>query len=62
VIRVLPFQAIYYTPLAILTDPALSTAAYLSMLLVQAFWVAVLFGLSRVLFLRARRTITVNGG
>jgi ABC-2 type transport system permease protein len=61
-INLLPFQAIYNTPLLILTDARLGIADYARMLLIQAAWIGVLFALSRVLFARARRVITVNGG
>jgi len=48
VLQVLPFQAIYNTPLQIITSASLTPTDYLRMLAVQLFWVVVLFGASRL--------------
>jgi ABC-2 type transport system permease protein len=58
----LPFQAIYNIPLRILLEPRLGAPELLSLLGVQAAWIAVLVLLSRLAFMRASRALTVNGG
>ncbi len=58
----LPFQAIYHTPLQILTNLELSRAALLQSVGVQAIWVVVLLVASRLFYNRSLKTVTVNGG
>lgn len=58
----LPFQAIYSTPLQIATNATLATADYLGMIGIQVFW-AILFIIgSRVIYSRVIKVLTVNGG
>ena len=58
----LPFQAIYHTPITILTNRSIVTAEIIQMLLVQLFWVTFFVISSRLFYNRALRTVTVNGG
>lgn len=58
----LPFQAIFNIPLTIFTNPALRLPDYLSMLGIQAFWLAVIFIGSRLLYAQTIKALTVNGG
>ena len=62
VLLFLPFQAIFNIPLTIFTNPALRLPDTLSMLGIQVFWVVVIIGISRLLYARAIRMLTVNGG
>ena len=61
VIECLPFQAIYALPLSIVFADA-PVSAKASTLLLQAFWLCVMVAASRLLFMRASRAVTVNGG
>jgi ABC-2 type transport system permease protein len=58
----LPFQAIYHTPVSILTDPSRSIASDVGMIGIQALWAAALLAASRLFFNRALKAVTVNGG
>ncbi|WP_068777258.1 ABC-2 family transporter protein [Paenibacillus sp. FJAT-26967] len=62
VVQLLPFQAIYNTPLTILITPTLQASDYLTFISVQLFWISVLFILSRFFHHRALKVITINGG
>ncbi|MBZ0309738.1 MAG: ABC-2 family transporter protein, partial [Anaerolineae bacterium] len=62
ILELLPFQAIYHTPLQIATDPNLSTGDYIALVTVQAFWGLVLIGLSRLFYAQASKVLTINGG
>lgn len=62
VLQVLPFQAIYYTPLMMVTRPNQDWAALLTSLGVQAFWVVVLFICTRLFYNRAIQVLRVAGG
>jgi ABC-2 type transport system permease protein len=62
VLQVLPFQAIYYTPLMMVTRPNQDWGALLTSLGVQAFWVVVLFICSRLFYHRAIQVLRVAGG
>lgn len=61
-VHFLPFQAIYNTPLQILTDETLVGSAYLDMLGSQMFWMVVMIILSRYFWKISQKMITVNGG
>jgi ABC-2 type transport system permease protein len=62
ILRVLPFQTIFHTPLQILTNTNLTTSDYLSMISVQVFWLMLLFIGSRLFFRQAIKVLTINGG
>lgn len=62
VVNVLPFQAIYHTPLHILTARDLKLADYLQGLGIQLLWVVILFGAGRLFWNRSMKNLTVNGG
>ena len=58
----LPFQAIYYTPLMMVTRPNQDWGLLLSMLGVQAAWVVVAFVLTRLFYNQAVKVLRVAGG
>jgi ABC-2 type transport system permease protein len=58
----LPFQAIYYTPLMMVTRPNQDWSLLLSMLGVQAAWVIVAFILTRLFYNQAVKVLRVAGG
>jgi ABC-2 type transport system permease protein len=62
VLYVLPFQAIYYTPLMMVTRPNQDWGALASMLSVQAIWIVVLFVLARLFYNHAIKMLRVAGG
>jgi ABC-2 type transport system permease protein len=62
VLEYLPFQAIYHTPLSLITDPTLGAADYARMVGVQALWVVLLVGASRLFYSQAIKAVTINGG
>lgn len=62
VLDVLPFKAIYHTPLTLLVDTSISSANMLYMLTQQFIWLLILFILSRILFKRAFKSVISNGG
>lgn len=62
VLGLLPFQAIYHTPLTMFATPDLALNDYAKLLAVQAFWVVALFTASRLFYHRAVRVLTVSGG
>ncbi len=62
VIDIFPFHAIYNTPITMLTSKNLTIWNYLHLLMIQAFWVIILFILSRLLYSKAIKVVTVNGG
>jgi ABC-2 type transport system permease protein len=62
VLLALPFQAIYNTPLMMVTRPNQDWNVLLSMLAVQAFWVAVTFVLTRLFYNQAVKVLRVAGG
>jgi ABC-2 type transport system permease protein len=62
IVERLPFQTVYHTPLMLLISPQLSTGKVALMLLNQFSWMLVCVGLSRLVYSRAIRKITVNGG
>jgi|GEM_PF-1797783 len=58
----LPFQAMTYTPSAILTGMISEPRAILLHLLLQAGWILVMAGLTRFVWLRGLRRVTIMGG
>jgi ABC-2 type transport system permease protein len=62
VLQWLPFQAIYYTPLMMVTKPGQGWEVYLAMLGVQAAWAAVTYVLSRLFYNQAVKVLRVAGG
>jgi ABC-2 type transport system permease protein len=62
VVMVLPFQAIYNTPLNILIRHNLNNFDRITMLGIQLFWVIILSIITSLFWKRSVRQITVNGG
>lgn len=62
VLHYLPFQAIYNTPINLITDPTLAMPDMIIMLGIQVFWIAVLFLGSRLFYAQAIKAVTINGG
>lgn len=62
VVMMLPFQAIYHTPLRLLIRNDLSMNNRLEMLGLQLFWVVILAVVTDLFWRRSLKQITVNGG
>ncbi|MFZ5988109.1 MAG: ABC transporter permease [Bacillota bacterium] len=62
IVELLPFQAIYNTPLTILLSKDMGVENYIYLIVNQIFWVVVLFTFSRLFYRKAVKVITVNGG
>lgn len=62
VVELLPFHAIYNTPLTILLSKDLGLESYIYFVLNQLFWASVLFMLGRLFYRRSIKVVTVNGG
>lgn len=62
IVMYLPFQAVFHTPLSILTDNDLGIIDYVSMIGIQLFWIATLFVITKLFYRRAIKVVTVNGG
>lgn len=62
ILALLPFQAIYYTPISILTNREITNVAIVKSIAVQIGWIIALGVLSRLFYNRAIKTVTVNGG
>ncbi len=58
----LPFQAIYFTPLMMVTQPDQSAGVFLSMLGVQCFWAVVTYALTRLIYAQAVKVLRIAGG
>ena len=58
----LPFQAIYHTPLMMLTKPDQGWDVFLSMMAVQLAWAVVLFVAARLFYNRAVKVLRIAGG
>ena len=58
----LPFQAVFHTPLMMVTKPDSGLATFLPMLAVQAFWVIALVILSRLFYNQAIKVLRISGG
>lgn len=62
VVEFLPFQAIYHSPLRILTDKTMTGMDYASVLFMQIFWIGVTLLISRLFWNKSVRKMMVNGG
>jgi ABC-2 type transport system permease protein len=62
VLMVLPFQAMFFTPLMMVTKPDQEAGVFLQMLAVQAVWAAVTYVVSRMLYNQAIKVLRVAGG
>jgi len=58
----LPFQAIYHTPLMMITRPNQGLDIFLSMILVQLIWAILLFLLARLFYNQAIKVLRIAGG
>ena len=58
----LPFQAMYFTPLMMVTKPDKNLSVFLAMLGVQGAWAAATFLICRMAYGRAIRVLRVAGG
>jgi ABC-2 type transport system permease protein len=58
----LPFQAIYHTPLMMVTRPDRDGKEFLVMLAVQVFWVVVMFIGTRLFYNQAVKVLRIGGG
>ncbi len=62
IVDLLPFQAIYHTPLHMLTGANLTVGDYARGILLQLFWVFAMLCLSKLFWQRSLRVMTINGG
>lgn len=62
VLKLLPFQAMYYLPLMMLVEPDKAPAEYFSSLGIQIIWVIVFLILARLFYKRAIKVLRVSGG
>jgi ABC-2 type transport system permease protein len=62
ILLVLPFQAIYYTPLMMVTQPDQNIAVFLQMLAMQFLWVLVTLAITRLVYEQAIKVLRVSGG
>jgi len=62
ILLLLPFQAIYYTPLMLVSQPQQGWIPSLSMLGVQLLWAGILFVLTRLLYNQAVKVLRISGG
>jgi ABC-2 type transport system permease protein len=58
----LPFQAIYHTPLMMITRPDQGLDVFLPMILVQVGWAVLLFLLARLFYNQAIKVLRIAGG
>lgn len=58
----LPFQAIYHTPLTMITQPDQTIGVFLQMMFVQLMWAGILFVATRLFYNQAIKMIRVAGG
>ena len=58
----LPFQAIYHTPIMMITRADLGVGTFIPMLLVQLMWAVVLFVLARLFYNQAIKVLRIAGG
>ena len=58
----LPFQAIYHTPLMMLTKPDQGLAIFLPMMAVQLTWAVALFIAARLFYNQAIKVLRIAGG
>ena len=62
ILFMLPFQAIYHTPLMMLTQPNQPLSVFLPMLAIQVVWAVVLYALTRLFFEQAVKVLRIAGG
>jgi ABC-2 type transport system permease protein len=62
ILLVLPFQAIYHTPLMIITQPNQSLNIFLGMMAIQLFWAVLLYFLTRLFYEQAVKVLRIAGG
>jgi len=62
VLYLLPFQAIYHTPLMMVTKPNQGMDVFLPMMAVQIFWAVVLFIGARLFYNQAVKVLRIAGG
>ena len=58
----LPFQAMYHTPITMITQPDLSWEVLLQMLAVQVFWVVAMFIGAKLFYSQAVKVLRISGG
>jgi ABC-2 type transport system permease protein len=58
----LPFQAIYHTPLMMVTRPDQGLDVFLPMIFVQIFWAIALFVFARMFYNQAIKVLRIAGG
>jgi len=58
----LPFQAIYHTPLMMITRPNQGLEVFLPMMLIQVFWAVVMFVIARLFYNQAVKVLRIAGG
>ena len=58
----LPFQAIYHTPIMMLTKPDQSLRIFLPMMAVQLIWAVILFIAARMFYNQAIKVLRIAGG
>ena len=58
----LPFQAIFHTPLTMITQPNQAIQVFLQMLFVQTIWILILFVATRLFYNQAIKTVSIAGG
>jgi len=58
----LPFQAIYHTPLMMITRPNQGLDIFLPMMVVQVFWAVALLVLARMFYNQAIKVLRIAGG
>jgi ABC-2 type transport system permease protein len=58
----LPFQAVFHTPLMLVTKPAMGLSTFIPMLAVQAFWTFALIILTRMFYNQAIKVLRISGG
>ena len=58
----LPFQAMYHTPLMMMTRPNESLSVLITMLLVQLAWAVIIFFLARLFYNQAVKVLRIAGG
>jgi ABC-2 type transport system permease protein len=61
-VELLPFQAIYHTPLKMLVITGLTPRDYIQSVLYQLGWLAVIILISRLFYRKAIKVVTVSGG
>ncbi|MDE5977081.1 MAG: ABC-2 family transporter protein, partial [Turicibacter sp.] len=62
IVNYLPFQAIYNLPLKVLLNSSVDLEDLLHIILIQFFWIVVLFIISNYFWKTSIKIITVNGG